>query len=142
MRPNASWNVWGTPGTASHCPGATGGSPLKQAMSCRATKLPQSHTVCPGAGGKEVLAEVEGRVFFHKGCHIQVCSSGAVCAAAQHGGGVFLFDVCRRIVTNFCVVCAGDCIIAFASCCCCKHSTPAPGECFLDGGTSRGFSFS
>jgi len=48
--------------------------------------------------------------------------SGAVYAVAQHGVALFLFDVYKRIVTNFCMVCSGDCIIAFAGCCC-KHST-------------------
>lgn len=45
-------------------------------------------------------------------------SSGAVYTAAQHGVAVFLSDMSMKIVTNFCTVCSGDCIIAFAGCCC------------------------
>lgn len=67
------------------------------------------------------------------------CSSGAAHAAAQHGVAVFLFDVCKRIVTNFCMLCSGDCTIAFAA-----ASVPhlsAHIECLLDDGASHGFCF-
>lgn len=67
------------------------------------------------------------------------CSSGAAHAAAQHSVAVFLFDVCKRIVTNFCVLCSGDCTIAFAA-----ASVPhllAHIECLLADGASHGFCF-